>query len=241
MEQIKILGISGSPRKKGNSNYLLEVALESAKSLAPNLVQTEQYSISGKTFHPCDACNQCHDHLGYCRQTDDDFAELRDKWIEADAIIYSVPVYHMGIPGQLKIFIDRLGNSWVESFTSRPLKVIGALAQGSGLATGQETAMTFLNLHAVMCACIPVGGDWPASYIGASGWTRVEVGKNAMKKFHAEREEDTVFTIDSIKVLSKNVVHTAMIVKAGGKALHGMLKEDGGYDVFLRRITSDDS
>ncbi len=237
MEAIKILGISGSPRKKGNSNYLLEIALETARSVAPEMVETELYSISGKTFNPCDACNQCHDQLGYCRQTDDDFAELRDKWIEADAIIYSVPVYHMGIPGQLKIFIDRLGNSWVESFTSRPLKVIGVLAQGSGMATGQETAMTFINVHAVMSGCIPVGGDWPASYIGASGWTRVEEGKSALRKLHAEEDADTVFTVDSIKVLSKNVVHTAMIVKAGGKALQEMLKEDGGYEIFLRRIT----
>ncbi len=236
MESLKILGISGSPRKKGNSNYLLEIALEAAENIAPKMVKTELYSISGKTFNPCDSCNQCHDQLGYCRQTDDDFGELRDKWIEADAIIYSVPVYHMGIPGQLKIFIDRLGNSWVESFTSRPLKVIGAIAQGSGLATGQETAMNFLNIHTVMSGCIPVGGDWPASYIGASGWTRVEEGKNALKKLHAEEDVDTVFTVDSIKVLSKNIVLTAMIVKAGGKALQGMLEEDGTYGIFLRRI-----
>lgn len=237
MERIKVLGISGSPRKKGNSNYLLEIALEAAKSIAPEMVDTELYSISGKTFNPCDSCNQCHDQLGYCRQTDDDFPELRDKWIEADAIIYSIPVYHMGIPGQLKIFIDRLGNSWTESFTSKPLKVIGAIAQGSGLSTGQETAMTFLNVHTIMSGCIPVGGDWPASYIGASGWTRVEESKNALRNLYADNDEDTVFTIDSIKVLSKNVVHTAMIIKAGGKALQGMLKEDGGYDIFLRRIT----
>ena len=61
MEAIKVLGISGSPRKKGNSNYLLEIALEAAKEIAPEMVETELYSISGKTFNPCDACNQCHD------------------------------------------------------------------------------------------------------------------------------------------------------------------------------------
>ena len=97
--------------------------------------------------------------------------------------------------------------------------------------------MTFLNVHSIMSGCIPVGGDWPASYIGASGWTRVEEGKNTLRNLHAGEDKDTQFTIDSIKVLSKNVVHTAMILKAGGKALQDMLKEDGGYDIFLRRIT----
>ena len=81
MTAIHILGISGSPRKMGNSRYLLDVMLDSAKEYAPDLVRNEVYSISGKTFLPCDACDQCHDQLGFCRQTDDDFGELRDKWL----------------------------------------------------------------------------------------------------------------------------------------------------------------
>ncbi len=90
MDSINLLGICGSPRKNGNSHFLLEIALEAAEATAPGVVETEIYSISGKTFHPCDACNQCHDKLGYCRHTDDDFGELRDKWHAADAIIYGV-------------------------------------------------------------------------------------------------------------------------------------------------------
>lgn len=42
---------------------------------------------------------------------EDGFEELCDRWAAADAVIYSVPVYHLGISGQLKCFIDRLGNS----------------------------------------------------------------------------------------------------------------------------------
>jgi multimeric flavodoxin WrbA len=135
---IHLLGISGSPRKYGNSQFLLDIALNAAQEYAPRNVRTELYSMAGKIFHPCNACNQCHDKLGYCRQTDDDFQELRDKWFPADVIIYLVPVFHMGVPGQLKCFLDRLGNSVVESFNSRPLKVIWVITQGSGLSTGQE-------------------------------------------------------------------------------------------------------
>jgi hypothetical protein len=90
--------------------------------------------------------------------------------------------------------------------------------------------------HAVMMGCIPVGGDWPSAYVGAAGWTRVRTEKSALKTLHAEEEPDTAFTVDSIKVLAKNLLHMAMVIKAGGQELSNMLKEDGGYDIFLRRI-----
>lgn len=241
MDTIKLLGINASPRKKGNSHFLLETALNAADEILPGAVSTELYSTSGKIYNPCDSCDQCHEKLGYCRQTDDDFAELRDKWIEADAIIYSIPVYHMGVPGNFKNFLDRVGNSVVEGFTSKPWKVMATITQGSGMATGQESVMMYMTGHAVMMGCIPVGGDWPSAYVGAAGWTRVKKEKNAMKTLYAEGEEDTTFTVDSIKVLSKNIVHMAMVIKAGGTQLSGMLREDGGYDIFLRRITGEEA
>ena len=236
MKPIKVLGINASPRKKGNSHFLLEVALNAAEALAPDLVKTELYSTSGKLYKPCDSCDLCHTKLGYCRQTDDDFAELRDKWIAADAIIYSIPVYHMGVPGNFKNFLDRVGNSVVEGFYSKPRKVMATITQGTGMATGQESVMMYMAGHTIMMGCIPVGGDWPSAYVGAAGWTRVKKEKSAMKTLYEEGEEDTTFTVDSIKVLSKNVVHMAMVIKVGGKQLSKILKEDGGYDIFLRRI-----
>ena len=238
MDTIKLLGISASPRKRGNSHFLLEVALKAAEEIVPGAVETELYSTSGKLYKHCDSCDQCHERLGYCRQTDDDFAELRDKWIEADAIIYSIPVYHMGVPGNFKNFLDRVGNSVVEGFYSKPWKVMGTITQGSGIATGQESVMMYMNGHAVMMGCVPVGGDWPSAYLGAAGWTRVKKEKNAMRQLYEEGEEDTVFTVDAVKILSKNIVHMALTLKAGGKQLHEMLTEDGGYDIFLRRINS---
>ncbi|MBT3315111.1 MAG: flavodoxin family protein [Anaerolineae bacterium] len=236
MEKIRILGISASPRKNGNSHFLLKKALEAAETAARGMISSEIYSISGKTFNPCDACNQCHDRLGYCRQTDDDFGELRDKWFAADAIIYSVPVYHMGVPGQFKIFLDRLGNSVVDSFVSRPLKVIGTIAQGSGISTGQEQTIAFLNSHAIMMGCIPVGSEWPAGYLGSGGWTRVRVDKKALQELYAEGEEDANFTVEAIKIQAKFIVQMTQIIKSGGAQQREMLEKDGGYDFFLRRL-----
>jgi multimeric flavodoxin WrbA len=233
---IKLLGISASPREHGNSRYLLEIALEAARAVAPGRVETELYSLAGKTFEPCDACDLCHLELGYCKIAGDDFDELRDKWIAADAVIYSVPVFHMGVPGAFKNFLDRVGQSVVEGFHSRPLKTIGVLTQGSGMATGQEQVMMFLNGHATMMGCLPVGGDWPGGYLGVGGWTRVLTDEDALRTLHKQQDQDTMFTVEAVHALSKNLVILTQIVKAGGLQLQAMLDEDGGYDIFLRRI-----
>ena len=183
METIRLLGICGSPRRNGNSQFLLEAALDAAREVSPDTVNAELFSIAGKTYKPCDGCDQCHQRLGYCKTINDDFAELRDKWIAADAIIYSVPIYHLGIPGQLKSFIDSLGNSVVEGFNSRLLKVIAVLTQGSGMSTGQEHVMHFVNGHATMQGCIPVGGAWPGGYLGVGTWTRANEDLDALRKY----------------------------------------------------------
>ena len=153
MKKIKVLGINGSPRKNRSSRFQLEIALDAAEKTAPECVETELYSISTKTFHPCDACYQCV-KLGHCRKVDDDFAELLEKWMRADVIIYSVPVYHMGIPAQLKAFIDRLGHSVQEGFDDRQLRVSGVLTAGDGFA---PSAARYLESAAVSAVCCCAG------------------------------------------------------------------------------------
>lgn len=236
MHEIRLLGISASPREHGNSRFLLQVALEAAQATAPGLVETELYTLAGKTFDPCDACDLCHTELGYCKIVGDDFAELRDRWIDADAVLYSVPIFHMGVPGKFKNFIDRLGQSVVEGFHSKPVKTIGVLTQGSGMSTGQEQVMMFLNGHAIMMGCVPVGGEWPGGYLGVGGWTRVLTAEDALQTLLKEGDKDAQFTVKAVRELAKNVVILTQILKAGGLALQEMLEEDGGYDIFLRRI-----
>ncbi|HEY72921.1 MAG: hypothetical protein DRI81_06370 [Chloroflexi bacterium] len=234
MQSIQVLGICGSPRKNKSSRFMLDFALEAAEATAPEIVKIELYSISGKTFHPCDSCHQC-ERLGYCRKTDDDFAELRDKWLAADAVIYSVPVYHMGIPSQLKSFIDRVGHSVQEGFNDRALKVMGFLTSGSGFASGQESVMIFLNSHAVMMGCIPIGGLWPVGYIGVGA--RVPYPKT-MRAAYAEQDEHTVEVVKATKELGKQIVLVTMLLKSGGAQNRELLKQNGGFNLFLQRLGS---
>jgi multimeric flavodoxin WrbA len=240
--RIKLLGICGSPRKRGNSNYLLECVIRGAVAAAPGLVDVQTFSLAGKQIAPCIACDRCS-KTGECA-TEDDFQELRDKWHAADAIIYSVPVYNMAIPAQLKAFIDRLGNSMVyasggaEAIDAKNLKVVGVAVQGGCLFAGQEQIMSYLINHAVLMSCLPVSGDEWQSYLGAAGWTRNLLRKDSLRRLHEEGDLDAQATVAAAESLGKRVVQVAMIVQAGGMAYRDMLVEDGNFGPFLRRLPS---
>lgn len=237
MQRVRLLGICGSPRKAGNSWYLLEQAVAAAKQAAPDNVDIELYSIAGKEIASCVGCYRCRE-LGDC-SIDDDFQKLRDKWAVADAIIYAVPVYHMGIPGQLKCFIDRLGNtlfSYYGGRISKNLKTVGVVVQGSHIFAGQEQVMGTLINHAVLMGCIPVSGDPWQSYIGAAGWTRANSRKDSIRGLHADGEEDAEVAVAAAESLGQRVVEVALMVKSGGVVCRDMLAKDTIYDAFLGRL-----
>jgi multimeric flavodoxin WrbA len=187
MMKLHVLGISGSPRK-GNSEYLLKKALEGAIEYSPERIKTDIYSFRGKTIGPCLACNNCVRNGGTCI-IKDDFENLRQKWLRADIIIYSLPVYHMSMPGQVKCFIDRLGNASFGSHRvvlpdgretlSKQMKVIGTIAQGIHIFSGQEHTITDMINHTLVMQSVPVAGDLWEAYIGAGGWTRNRESRKA--------------------------------------------------------------
>ena len=240
---VKILGICGSPRN-GNSHYLLKQALQQAKEVDPSKVIVSDYSFKGKTFSPCIACFRCDGseerRKGEC-VIKDDFQDLRDRWIESNAIIYSVPVYHVNIPGQLKCFLDRLGNTvnrYYSLTSPRFLKVVGAIAQGMCFGAGQELTILFLIQHAVLKNCIPVSGDGWESYFGGCGWTRKERSKDAIKNFYEKGELDATVAVNSSRSLGKRVAELALILNAGGSQLKEFLSKDPNYGPFLEKIQS---
>jgi multimeric flavodoxin WrbA len=242
---VKLLGICGSPRK-GNSLFLLEQALDAAGKAYPGRVKAETYIFGQTPFAPCDACRAHIQLKGECH-IKDGFQELRDKWLDADAIIYSVPVYHMGIPGQVKCFIDRLGNSFGYRFQEvdpknpvfqmpRLMKAIGSIAQGSHIFAGQEHAQAFLNTHAILMRCIPVAGDVWESYIGAGGWTELSPKLSALKTLTEEGRADAEIAVRSAQSLGKRVVETAMVIKSGLIASAGLFSDSSPYRVVLKMI-----
>jgi len=221
---IKILGISASPRGKGNSYFLLERALAEAKKIAKD-ARINVYTFEKKTFSGCTHCNGCR-KKGTC-VIKDDFQDLAKQWIAADAIIYSVPVYHMSIPGQLKCFIDRLGQSgFAQLLGSRPqtsmlkpLKCIGIISQGIHIFSGQEHAITELVNHALVMGCLPIAGNLWESYIGACGWTECLRDKDAIQKLNAQGTICAKVAVAAAESLGQNIAQLARVIQMGRMAL----------------------
>lgn len=223
---LKVLGISASPRGKANSYYLLEKALGGVKQVIGDAV-ISLCTFQKKTFSGCLHCYGCL-KTGTC-VIQDDFQDLADPWWSAEAVIYSVPVYHMSIPGQLKCFIDRLGMSGFRKLVpeggsvegGKPWKCIGIISQGMHLCSGQEHAITELVNHALLMGCIPVAGNLWESYIGACGWTEGLRSQAALDELRGQGTLSAKTVVAAAESLGQNVAHLARIIQAGRTALSG--------------------
>jgi multimeric flavodoxin WrbA len=99
---LKLLAIVGSPRLKGNTNYLVEQSLEEAAKLG---AKTEKIILSQYAVSPCLGHDNCASY-DTCRQKDDT-GWILDKLCEADGVIIATPVYYFNVSAQMKTFIDR--------------------------------------------------------------------------------------------------------------------------------------
>jgi len=98
----KILGIMGSPRKKGNTHILISKILEGAKSEG---VRGDILFLNDLTIQECDGCHACW--KGKECSKDDDMNRLYPKIIASDGIVFGTPVYWYGPTALMKGFIDR--------------------------------------------------------------------------------------------------------------------------------------
>jgi multimeric flavodoxin WrbA len=99
---MKVLGISTSPRIKGNSDLLLRDALAGAESAG---AQIEYVNLRSYEVGPCIECNACLT-TGQCR-VQDDYQAMLTKILDADRLIFATPVFFMSVCAQAKNLIDR--------------------------------------------------------------------------------------------------------------------------------------
>ncbi len=99
---MKVLGIVCSPRRRSNTEILMDEALANAKDFG---AEVELVTVADKNITPCDGCESCRT-TGKCR-VNDDMQEIYAKLLEADGIIFGTPVYFWGVTAQAKALIDR--------------------------------------------------------------------------------------------------------------------------------------
>jgi multimeric flavodoxin WrbA len=106
----KVLVLSASPRKGGNSDLLCDQFMRGARE-AGN--QVEKICLSNKRINYCIGCGACQGNGGKCVQKDD-MAEVLDKMIAANVIVMATPVYFYTMNAQMKTLIDRTCSRYTE-------------------------------------------------------------------------------------------------------------------------------
>ncbi|MFC1977541.1 flavodoxin family protein [Chloroflexota bacterium] len=99
---MKILGLSCSPRKSGNTEILVAEALDGARNEG---AEVELFSVSGKDIKPCDGCQSCIE-TSKCH-IKDDMQTIYRELEAADGIIFGTPIYFYGMAAQAKAIMDR--------------------------------------------------------------------------------------------------------------------------------------
>ena len=105
----KVLILSGSPRKDGNSDILCN---EFMRGAAESGNEVEKIRVAEKKIGFCTGCYACR-NTGVCA-IKDDMDEVMQKLIDADVIVLASPVYFYSIDAQLKALIDRTVCRWTE-------------------------------------------------------------------------------------------------------------------------------
>ncbi len=158
---MKVIAINGSPRKDGNTSVLINTIF---KELEEQGIKTNTINVGSKLIRGCIACMKCFENQdGHCAQKKDPLNDWLDEMREADGIILGSPVYHAGLSGQLKVFIDRTAMVAIangDMFQRKAGAAVAAVRRTGGAAT-----TSFLNTYFTSAQMILVGSSyWNVGY-----------------------------------------------------------------------------
>jgi len=136
---LRILGIMGSPRLGGNTDLLLDAALNGARSAG---AEVEKIVVDKLNISPCREHYGCLEN-GNCIIRDDMDA-LYPKLLDADGIVVASPMFFYGITAQLKALIDRCQALWARKHVLKQ-SWPGAGRKGAFIAVGATRGETLFD------------------------------------------------------------------------------------------------
>jgi multimeric flavodoxin WrbA len=145
---MKILILSGSPRKDGNTELLVEAFVKGASQKH----HVEVVSVRDYEVNPCMGCNACFRNEQHTCAQKDDMTIIYEKMAHADMLVIASPVYFYGLSAQLKAVIDRCHNPLRDTFhiSSMALLLVGAATLPElfdSIVTQYRLCLNFFNLE----------------------------------------------------------------------------------------------
>ena len=140
---MKVLGISGSMRKDGNTSLLIKRILDRCESAG---ISTEFVPLAGKVIKPCLGCEKCKEK-DWCVIQNDDWGGIMQKVLDSEVLVIGSPTYYFDVCGHVKNFIDRSYSLYHRRKLAGRKAVAVAVCATKGGARTIETLEGFLNTH----------------------------------------------------------------------------------------------
>ena len=169
-ETLYILGISGSPRKEGNTAILVKEVLKHIKG------KKRFISLAGLNINPCNSCDRCWKENIEC-VIDDDIRWIIKEMQKADVIILGSPCYWGMVSAQLKMLMDRTVSIYEKGTLKNKIGAVVVTHDVHGQAGYMVALMmaNFLNANGILCAGRVIGE-------GGAEMGHVKKDKRALKK-----------------------------------------------------------
>jgi len=161
-----IIGICGSPRKMATEHVLTRAL----KMLEERGIQTQLFTVRGKSISPCRHCDYCLKN-GRC-VIEDDMYQLYPLLREAQGLVMATPVYNGGCSAQIKAVMDRTRATMAADPRAFLHKPGMAIAVGGDRMGGQELAIQQITTFYILNGMIPVSGGFFGSNLGATFWSQ---------------------------------------------------------------------
>jgi multimeric flavodoxin WrbA/protein-tyrosine-phosphatase len=127
-----VLGFQGSPRKKGNTSFLLKNFMQAVEKLG---AQTRIIEVTQKNIIPCREYVVC-ERKGYCPIDDDVKTEIYPLIRQAEVVVLATPIFFFNMSAQLKALVDRCQLFWARKYKLKLTDPAKKTKRGFLLAVG---------------------------------------------------------------------------------------------------------
>jgi multimeric flavodoxin WrbA len=212
--EVKLVGISGSPIRNGNTDEYLKHCLKSAEEI--DGVSTEMVSLAKKKISDCNHCNFCLTKQAegkFCGITDD-MTPIFPKLLEADGFLFATPVYISRLSGLMANFFDRMrcivhGAYYKDYVRDRPAGAFTVIwYRNSGAETALISVMGAILTFNMLPMSAGIGGQWGATAVSSLNGTGKFDPKNKLGVL------DDAYGMEAGAILAKRIAVTAKALKA---------------------------